>query len=177
MIFQPQDQTYEVAELLGYLDRVLIARKGASIIVDDSKLGQNTLVQVTQKWAETGREVSGQLIVRGDVDKKVLLRMDFQKSDVFLIDLNASKAYKVIEMIEDMGLLAIQQSIAIFMTRRATENLKDRCNKPVFDYNYVEYEITPFSAAYINAKIKGCRRESERINDIKCERLVYFFKN
>lgn len=171
--FQIQDRAQEIEKLLSFVNQLFLPEKGASVIVDNSEVSKGILAQIVRKFTSTGREILGQHILEKSPEEESVLELNLMMSSLLFIDLDPKKSQEVINMIESLGLIAFHENLWISMTKRATGNIKNMCNKPTHYYNYAEQKSTPLGSAYIVEKVAGCRRTGVTMEEIQCSRYCF----
>ena len=144
---------------------------GASVIVDNSKLGHDALVQIVERCSATGREILGLHMLQGVVEEQSLLDLNIPKSSLLLADIEKSKGKALLTMVESMGLLGFNEGMRIFMTKRAIGNIttvEDYSTK--FYLHYAATNTTLPSIPYITDKVRHCRKMGVKIEKIECQK-------
>ena len=144
---------------------------GASIIVDNSKLGHDALVQIVERCSATGREVLGLHMLQGVVEEQSLLDLNIPKSSLLLADIGKMEGQELLNMIENMGLLGFNEGVRMFVTKRAIENIKTvEGYESKLYLHYAAINTTLPSISYITDKVRHCRKMGVIIEQVECRK-------
>ena len=177
---QVKDQRQEIDALLNYHNGLLSPSNGLSVVVDDSQLGHDAFIQVVEKCSESGREIVGHYILKGEVTEEAMLALHLHHSNNLFAGIGQKSFPQMINMTEEMGLASFNDNLKMFMTKRTISGITGICNKPIYNYYIANNQLSPSYIASFVKNLNACRRFNEEMGINGCiERLVehYFPTN
>ena len=163
---QVMDQRKEIDALTTYINKLLHSTKGLSVIVDDSQLGHDAFIQTIQKCSESGREIVGHYILKGEVTEEALLALNLHYSNNMLAGIDQSSSQHVINMTEEMGLVSFNHNLGIFMTKRSITSITGICYKPKYNYYIADNQLSPSNANFFADIINKSTKSSDGVDQL-----------
>ena len=146
---QTKDQRQEIDALSTYINKLLHPTKGLSVIVDDSQLGHDALIQVIQKCSEIGRKIVEHYVLKGEVTEEALLALHLYHSNDMFAGIDQSHFHQVINLTEAMGLVPFNHNMRMFTTKRSIAGITGICNKPKYNYYIADNQLSKSNATFI----------------------------
>ena len=173
---QTENQRQEIDALFSYLNELLSPSNGLSVVVDDSHLGHDAIIQVVKKCSESGREIVGHYILKGDVKKEAMLTLHLHHSNNLFAGIGQKSFLQMINMTEEMGLASYNHILRIFMMEKSIAGITEICYKPMYNYFIADNQLPPSFTTYIVNKVNECWESNDKMSkNARLERLVKHF--